>query len=432
MTRTTRLIMAGALALAIVPAPLGATGTQESNQEEDKGRSQEPAGGGAAEAGAVEAAGAAGAPAERTGAPASASVEAFKEAGARIPEVGRHARGFQAFRAGELTLIEVTRPWQNAAARDTLRYLLHPRGEQAPQVDGVDLAVGVPIDSIATMSTTFLPHLDALGRLDRLVAVDSIAYAYNGEVHAMAADGELTEVGSGPGVDVERLIALDPDLIMVNSYGGDWDVQPALEEADLPVVVSGDWVENEPLGRAEWLLFTALLFDDLEAGLEIFEGIEGEYERLAALTEEIDRKPTVLVNAPYQGDWTVPGGESYAARFIRDAGGRYVWAGDESTGSLFLDVESVYAEAGNADIWINPGVWTSLDQGAAEDERFTAFEAFENGQVYNNNRRMGPGGGNDYFESGALHPERILADLMHIFHPELLPERELFYYRKLE
>ena len=423
MTRTTRLIMAGALALATGLAPLGATGIQESNQEEDTGGSQEPAGAPAEAAGAAEAA----------RAPAgAASVAAFKEVGARIPEVGRRARGFQAFRTGDLTLIEVTRPWQNADAPDTLRYLLYPRGEQAPQVEGVDLAVGVPTRSIVTTSTTFLPHLDALGHLDRLIAVDSVAYAYNGQVHDMAADGELTEVGSGPGVDVERLIALDPDLIMVNSYGGDWDLQPALEEAGLPVVVSGDWVENEPLGRAEWLLFTALLFDDLEAGLETFERIEAEYERLSALTDGVDRRPTILVNAPYQGDWTVPGGESYAARFIRDAGGRYVWGEDQSTGSLFLDVESVYAEAGEADIWINPGVWTSLDQGAAEDERFTAFEAFENAQVYNNNRRMGPGGGNDYFESGALHPERILADLIHIFHPDLLPERELFYYRKLE
>ncbi|MFW5786288.1 MAG: ABC transporter substrate-binding protein [bacterium] len=428
MKRTSRLILAGALALAVGVAPLGATGTQE----QDRGETQEApeAAGSAESAGAAESQGSAGSPASTAAAPAT--VSELKEEGARIPEVGNYAGGFQAYRAGELTLIEVTRPWQNASPRDAMRYLLYPRGLDAPEVDGVDLAVGVPIDSIVTMSTTFLPHLEALGVMESLVAVDSAAYAYNEDVHSMTDDGETAEVGSGPDVDVERLIALDPDLIMVNSYRGDWDVQPTLEEAGLPVVVNGDWVENRPLGRAEWLLFTALFFDDLETALGVFERIEAEYRRLAALPEDTAERPTVLVNAPYQGDWSVPGGDSYAARFIRDAGGAYVWEENESTGSLFFDVESVYAEAGDADIWINPGVWTSLDQGAAEDERFTEFTAFAKGEVYNNNRRMGPGGGNDYFESGALHPERILADLIRIFHPELLPDRELFYYRKLQ
>ncbi len=428
MKRTSRLILAGALALAVGVAPLGATGTQE----QDRGETQEApeAAGSAESAGAAESQGSAGSPASTAAAPAT--VSELKEEGARIPEVGNYAGGFQAYRAGELTLIEVTRPWQNASPRDAMRYLLYPRGLDAPEVDGVDLAVGVPIDSIVTMSTTFLPHLEALGVMESLVAVDSAAYAYNEDVHSMTDDGETAEVGSGPDVDVERLIALDPDLIMVNSYRGDWDVQPTLEEAGLPVVVNGDWVENRPLGRAEWLLFTALFFDDLETALGVFERIEAEYRRLAALPEDTAERPTVLVNAPYQGDWSVPGGDSYAARFIRDAGGAYVWEENESTGSLFFDIESVYAEAGDADIWINPGVWTSLDQGAAEDERFTEFTAFAKGEVYNNNRRMGPGGGNDYFESGALHPERILADLIRIFHPELLPDRELFYYRKLQ
>lgn len=359
------------------------------------------------------------------------TVDALVETGRPIAELARHATGFEAVRAGDLTLMTVTRPWQGATEDDALSYVLYPRGGERPDIDGADLIVPVPIESIVTMSTTFLPHLTAVGELDSIVAVDSVAYAYSQQVHEMHDEGRIIEVGSGPNVDIEQLLVLDADLIMVNSYGGDWDAQPVLEEAGLPVVVAGDWVETSPLGRAEWLLFTALFYDRLEPALDLYAQIEREYRRLATLATGTAERPKVLSNTPYQGTWAVPGGASYAAQFIEDAGGEYIWSDDDSTGALFFDIESVYAEAGDADVWINTGTWSSLEQAAAEDERFTNFAAFENGMVFNNNRRMGPGGGNDYFESGALNPHIILNDLIWAFHPELVPDYEPYYYQKL-
>lgn len=348
-----------------------------------------------------------------------------------IPDLPRHATGFEAVRDGDITILTVTRPWQGATEDDALTYVLYPRDAERPDVDDADLVVPVPIESIVTMSTTFLPHLTAVGELDSLVAVDSVDYAYAQEVHTMFDDGRIIEVGSGPNVDIEQLLALDADLIMVNSYGGDFDAQPALEEAGLPVVVAGDWAETSPLGRAEWVLFTALLYDRLEPTRDLYGEIEREYNRLAALAANAPNRPEVLSNTPYQGTWAVPGGASYAAQFIADAGGEYVWADDDSTGSLFFDIESVYAEAGDADVWINTGTWSSLEQAESEDERFTNFAAFEDGMLFNNNRRMGPGGGNDYFESGTLNPNIILNDLIWAIHPELVPDYEPYYYQKL-
>ncbi|MFW5688392.1 MAG: ABC transporter substrate-binding protein [Spirochaetota bacterium] len=364
--------------------------------------------------------------------PGPGEIGTLIETGNPISSVARYATGFSAVENGDLTIVTVGRPWQAATADDALSYVLYPRSATRPEVDGAAAVIPVPIDSIVTMSTTFLAHLKALDRLDSLVAVDSVAFAYEPEVHAMYDAGELLEVGSGPGVDVEQLLALDADVIMVNSYGGEWDAQPALEQAGLPAVVSGDWVENAPLGRAEWLLFTALLFDELDEASDLFAEIEREYTRLTSVARRVQDDPSVLINTPYQGTWSISGGASYAARFIEDAGGAYVWSDDESTGALFLDIETVYAEAGDADVWINPGAWTSLAQGAAEDDRFTEFRAFREGRVYNNNRRMGPGGGNDYFESGALNPHIILNDLIWVFHPELVSDYEPYYYQQLQ
>jgi iron complex transport system substrate-binding protein len=52
--------------------------------------------------------------------------------------------------------------------------------------------------------------------------------------------------------------------------------------------------------------------------------------------------------------------------------------------------------------------------------------------VYNNDARVNANGGNAYYEEGAAHPSLILADLIAIFHPELLPDHELAFFRRLE
>jgi iron complex transport system substrate-binding protein len=334
------------------------------------------------------------------------------------------------FESDGLTLLQVTRPWPAATDEDVLTYVLYDRGSPAPDVEGATLVVPTPVESVVTMSTTFLAHLEEIGQLHTLDAVDSLAFAYSESVQALA--DELVEVGSGPSVDTEQLVAIDPDVILVNSFGGEWDSQPTLEAAGLPAVVLGDWVETTPLGRANWLVFTAYFFDAEAAAIERMNRIAGNYERLAELGRGADEKPAVLINAPFQGTWSIAGGASYAATFIEDAGGDYVYAEDDSTGALFFDLESVYAEAGDADVWINTGTWGSLAQAEAEDERYADFLAFEAGNVFNNNLRVTAAGGNDYFESGAINPDVVLADLIKIFHPELLPDHRLFYYQKLQ
>jgi iron complex transport system substrate-binding protein len=359
------------------------------------------------------------------------SISQLMETATSIDHVGGYAEGFSAYRSGDLVIVQVNAPWQNASPEDRFVYLLYPRNQVRPHFTGVDAVIAVPAERVITMSTTFLPHLEALGVLNALVAVDSLAWAYSPLVRERGASGDITEVGSGPAVDIERVLALEPDFVMVNSYGGEWDAQPILEAAGVPTVVLGDWVESNPLGRAEWLLFTALLFGDLDEAVERLRTIEERYLELKEIAAGASERPTVLVNAPYQGTWSVPGGKSYAATFVADAAGDYFWADDDSTGSLFLDMESVYALAGSADIWINPGTWSSLAQGEAEDARFATFAAFGFGHVYNNNRRLSPAGGNDYHESGALNPDLVLADLVTIFHPDLMPNHRMYYYRRL-
>jgi iron complex transport system substrate-binding protein len=176
----------------------------------------------------------------------------------------------------------------------------------------------------------------------------------------------------------------------------------------------------------------ALFYNAEAKAEEIFDETVRRYEDLAERARRAEPKPTVLVNAPYQGVWWLPGGDTFAARFVEDAGAEYILAEDETDQTHMLDIEAVYERAGEADVWINTGMWNSLDEALAEDERFAEFAAFDEGRVFNNNARQTEAGGNDYWESGITHPHIVLADLVKIFHPELVPDHELVYYRRLK
>ena len=65
------------------------------------------------------------------------------------------------------------------------------------------------------------------------------------------------------------------------------------------------------------------------------------------------------------------------------------------------------------------------------DKKNMLFKAFKTGHIYSNNKRNTKAGGFDFWESGTVRPDEILADLITIFHPELLKEHNLTYYQKL-
>jgi iron complex transport system substrate-binding protein len=241
----------------------------------------------------------------------------------------------------------------------------------------------------------------------------------------------MTEVGDSVRLDLETLIALRPDLVLAMSIGDpENDVFAMLDRAGLPYAVDAAWTEETPLGRAEWIKFTAAFFDREAEANRLFDQIAARYEELRAIASSVEQRPTVLVGTPFQGTWHVSGGAAYQARLIADAGGRYLWADDPSTGSIPLDFESAYARGLDADVWIHTYGWHSLADGVAADERMADFAAWKSGRVYNNDARMNAAGGNDYWETGSVRPDLVLADLIEIFHPDLI-DHELVFHRQL-
>lgn len=325
-------------------------------------------------------------------------------------------------------LLTVVQPW--TGAEQAYRYVLIPKGGQEPPADLNAMVVETPIDSFVAMSTTYYPFLDWIGKLDTIVAVDDPTYVFNADVQAKAAAYEIATVGSGSSVDIEQLIGLDPDVIMTSAYGSIYDSHPKLLEANLPVVLNADYLEESPLGRAEWGKFVAAFFDQEAEAEVIFNQVVSEYTRVKTLAESVTDKATVITNTDYQGTWYVPGAQSYAANLMKDAGAAYVFA-DETGSSLPLSFEVVFDQGKNADFWINVGFPVDKSSLLSLDSRYAEFAAYQNDRVYNNNARANANGGLDYFESGVASPDLVLKDLIKIFYPELLPEHALYYYQKL-
>ena len=128
----------------------------------------------------------------------------------------------------------------------------------------------------------------------------------------------------------------------------------------------------------------------------------------------------------------MPGGNSYVSNVIADAGANYLWSDHPGTGGIQIDFEAVYAKGISADYWINPGFASSIADIVGSDERLSDFQAVTYGHVYNSNKRVSRDIANDYWESGIVMPDVILADLVSIFHPKLLPDHELFYYKVID
>ena len=344
--------------------------------------------------------------------------------------VPRHASRFRVDYQDGHKRIDIVDPWRGA--QFDISFVLLPCDEEAPPLDPETVILRIPPQRVVTTSTTQLPHFIALDVIEHLAGHNRFDYVSSPEIRERIDAGTLVEVGDGVRLNPEMLIDLEPDLVLATSIGNpELDVLGMLRGLDLPFALDSAFIEETPLGRAEWIKFTALFFDkEAEANL-LFDAIEARYQALAELASSAARRPTVLVGTPFQGTWHVSGGAAYQARLIADAGGSYLWADDPSSGAIPLDFEAVYARGLSADVWLHPYGWSSLNDGIRLDSRMGDFAAFQSGQVFNNDQRTNVHGGNDYWETGSLRPDLILADLLHILHPELLPDHELVFHRRL-
>lgn len=317
-------------------------------------------------------------------------------------------------------------------SKEQFHYALVPKGQAVPELPKRTLVIRTPVERVVVMATTFIGYIDALDQHDRIVGVATPDFVNNQIIREGVASGKIKSVQTGQSMDLESILLLRPDLILTSSSGNPrFDVHPQLARSGLPVVLSASYMEQHPLARAEWIKFVAAFFGTDAQAEATFKGVSKLYNTQAATTAAITKQPTVFCGTPYAGAWHVPGGQSYVAQTLKDAGADYLWADDQSSGGLPLDFERVFLKAAQADYWLNPSSYRDLNSLFSSDQRFKKFHAAKTQHIYNNSKQYNATGGNNIYERGTVRPDEVLADLIKIFHPDLATEHEFIYYEQL-
>ncbi|GAB4247834.1 MAG: ABC transporter substrate-binding protein [Ekhidna sp.] len=323
-----------------------------------------------------------------------------------------YAKGFHLESDHEGNHLVVSEPWPQAPR--PIRYQLK----------------NVPKTIVCT-STSHLPFIELLGAEEKVVGFPNVNYISSKTYIERYENGLLTDLGPDGNINLELLLGLNPDAVIAFDMGGESIALDKIKEAGIPVYYNSDFLEQSPLGRAEWIKFFGALLDKQSLADSIFSEIEKEYLRLSKLTSNIPTRPSILSGVVYGDTWFLPGGNNWSAAFFKNAGGQYLWESDSTSGWLELSFESVYEKANDADFWIGTSTINSKNELLGQDNRYEGFRAFAEDEVYNYNKIIGPNGGYDFFESGYTRPDLVLADLISILHPELLPEYETTYFQKL-
>lgn len=310
-------------------------------------------------------------------------------------------------------------------------YVLVQCGTAAPALDG-DLAgatvIEIPVSTIFSASSSHLGFIDVLGLNDRLTGFGQPDAVVLPAIRERIEAGDVVGFAPNYEVDTEAVIAADPDVFISGGY--DDPAFAGLRGAGIPVLGNSEWLETSPQGWAEWVGVFAALTNTEAAAAELFEGWIDEYHDAAALAASASERPTVMDGSLWQGTWYMAGGAGIRASFIADAGGDYLFADDESTGSVETDIEIVIAAAADADVWVGVSdYFTSRSEAVTIDERYGVFAAWDERGVFTT--ALAPDPTISFAESGATMIGPYLLDFVKAFHPELATDHDFVFLARI-
>lgn len=338
----------------------------------------------------------------------------------------KYAKGFQVENYGNYKLVDVTDP--SGESDMHYKYALLNRGSDKDGIPADYQIIETPVRSVICMTTLQLSNFIKLNATDKVVGMTSTRFLFNEQMNKQLKEGTTSKIGIEGEFDNEVVIALNPDIILVSPFKkGGYD---AIRNLDIPLISFLGYKESSPLGQAEWIKFTAMLLGIEQQANKQFEEIENRYNELKTLSAAIAERPTVLSGELHSGNWYVVGGSSYLAQLFRDAGADYFMKNDNESGGFYVDFETVYSQGANAGYWrmVNSHNGTfSYEALKQSDARYADFKAFKDKKLIYCNLREKP-----FYENTPVEPEVVLADLIKIFHPDLLPEHVPVYYELLK
>lgn len=340
-----------------------------------------------------------------------------------------YASGLSIVKYEGYSVVTVSNPWPNADKN--FKYILKEKDAEVPDSLQSYTSIKVPLESVVVTSTTNIPFLEMLDVESKLTGFPHTDYISSEKTRALIDKGSVKNVGQNEKLNIEQLIDLSPDLIVTFGVDNNNPMLDNLKKSGLNTLIQADWMEQSPLGKAEWIKLYGALFGKEDKAKELFDKIVSSYNQALKLVAQKPAASTVLYGSMYQDVWYVAKGNSWIAQFMKDAHANYLWSDLKGTGSEGLSYEKVLDKAKTANVWIVSGAFKTLDELQKANPHYSEFDAFKNKTVYCLESQLGASGGTVYYELSPSRPDLVLKDYIKIFHPDLLPSYEFTFALKL-
>jgi iron complex transport system substrate-binding protein len=327
------------------------------------------------------------------------------------------------------SILKVSNPWPEANKNFT--YILKEKNGIIPDSLQKYTSISVPLKTIVVTSTTNIPFLEMLGVEKSLIGFPHTDYISSEKTRKLIDNGSVKNVGQNEKLNMEQLIELSPNLIVAFGVDNNNPMIDNLQKSGLKVLIQADWMEQTPLGKAEWIKLYGALFGKEKEAKTLFNTIVKNYNEALNLVTNKKAQTTTLYGTMYQDQWYVAKGNSWVAQFMKDAKADYLWANEPGTGSLPLSFEKVLEKAKTAQCWIATGAFKSITELENSNPHYSQFDATKTKNVYTFENRLGAKGGTIYYELAASRPDLVLKDYIKIFNPELLPNYTFTFAQKL-
>ena len=342
----------------------------------------------------------------------------------------KYANGFDIITKNGIKKLIIKSPYQNS--KDVFEYQI--KNKTVPKNSNKNnLIIEVPLTKIVVTSTTHIPMVELLNEEATVIGFPYSKYVSSEKTRQLIDSGNITEIGKENSLNTEILLDLEPEIVVGYSVSSADKSLTTIKKAGINVIYNGDWLEETPLGRAEWIKFFGVLFNKEKQADSIFKIIETNYLEAKKIALTAIKKPTILSGAIMSKDiWNLPAGDSFVAQFLKDANLDYLWKNSKGKGSLSLSFESVFDKGVNADFWIAPGYFSTKEQLLNSNQIYTKFKAFENGNIYTPSTKKGTTGGVIYYELAPTRPDLVLKDIIKITNTDLLPDYKMTFFQKMK
>lgn len=337
----------------------------------------------------------------------------------------QYAKGFSVDLYDNYKVVTVRNPWDTTKILQ--RYVLVNKSIDIPLDLPEGIVVRTPLSNVVAYSSIHSSSLNELNKQSSIKGICEPEYVSIPFILDGIKNGNIVDLGQASNPNVEKIIEIDPDAIWTTPIEG--QTYGNVLKTGIPIIETPDYMEPTPLGRAEWLRFYSLFYDNESFADSLFQQTVENYNKIKDKVVSVKDRPTVFNDLMYRGVWYISGGDSFMARMYHDAGAKYVWEDDNRNTSNPYSFEQVLNDAGNAQFWLikyNNMDELTYSKLGNEYKPYSYFDAFRKKNVFVCNTIH-----QTYYEDLPIHPDYILQDFAYIFHPELFPDYTLRYFLKM-